>query len=172
MSTFAPPIALPVSVPVPASGAMNLTARWEELKRRYPSDAPTLPWRALPDAQLRADLRVAAARRDRPPHMKARHGARTIETWIAAELHDRAQLRALAPRPGDQRRAGRRPRDADERTRTSTELPPHGPEPCASTNSATSAGRADRDDIALGRGRARARALVPSGAARRYRLGD
>ena len=29
--------------------------------------------------------------------------------------------------------------DADERTRTSTELPPHGPEPCASTNSATSA---------------------------------
>ena len=28
---------------------------------------------------------------------------------------------------------------ADERTRTSTELPPHGPEPCASTNSATSA---------------------------------
>src|SRR5206468_347495 len=29
--------------------------------------------------------------------------------------------------------------DADERTRTSTKLPPHGPEPCASTNSATSA---------------------------------
>ena len=28
---------------------------------------------------------------------------------------------------------------AEERTRTSTELPPHGPEPCASTNSATSA---------------------------------
>ena len=30
-------------------------------------------------------------------------------------------------------------RHADERTRTSTESPPHGPEPCASTNSATSA---------------------------------
>ena len=29
--------------------------------------------------------------------------------------------------------------DADERTRTSTDLHPHGPEPCASTNSATSA---------------------------------
>jgi hypothetical protein len=29
--------------------------------------------------------------------------------------------------------------NADERTRTSTESPPHGPEPCASTNSATSA---------------------------------
>ena len=29
--------------------------------------------------------------------------------------------------------------DADERNRTSTGLPPHGPEPCASTNSATSA---------------------------------
>src|SRR3954463_6231791 len=29
--------------------------------------------------------------------------------------------------------------DADERTRTSTGFPPHGPEPCASTNSATSA---------------------------------
>ena len=29
--------------------------------------------------------------------------------------------------------------DADERTRTSTWLPRHGPEPCASTNSATSA---------------------------------
>src|ERR671933_119559 len=29
--------------------------------------------------------------------------------------------------------------DADERTRTSTGSPPHGPEPCASTNSATSA---------------------------------
>jgi hypothetical protein len=29
--------------------------------------------------------------------------------------------------------------DADERTRTSTQLPGHGPEPCASTNSATSA---------------------------------
>jgi hypothetical protein len=28
---------------------------------------------------------------------------------------------------------------ADERTRTSTQLPGHGPEPCASTNSATSA---------------------------------
>ena len=32
-------------------------------------------------------------------------------------------------------------RDADERTRTSTGFPPHGPEPCASTNSATSAPR-------------------------------
>jgi hypothetical protein len=30
--------------------------------------------------------------------------------------------------------------NADERTRTSTWLPRHGPEPCASTNSATSAG--------------------------------
>ena len=30
-------------------------------------------------------------------------------------------------------------RHADERTRTSTRLPGHGPEPCASTNSATSA---------------------------------
>ena len=29
--------------------------------------------------------------------------------------------------------------DADERTRTSTGSPRHGPEPCASTNSATSA---------------------------------
>jgi hypothetical protein len=29
--------------------------------------------------------------------------------------------------------------NADERTRTSTQLPGHGPEPCASTNSATSA---------------------------------
>ncbi len=29
--------------------------------------------------------------------------------------------------------------NADERTRTSTDLHPHGPEPCASTNSATSA---------------------------------
>jgi hypothetical protein len=38
---------------------------------------------------------------------------------------------------------------ADERTRTSTELPPHGPEPCASTNSATSAGRADDTNRAL-----------------------
>ena len=28
---------------------------------------------------------------------------------------------------------------AEERTRTSTGLPPHGPEPCASTNFATSA---------------------------------
>ena len=28
---------------------------------------------------------------------------------------------------------------AEERTRTSTEFPPHGPEPCASTNFATSA---------------------------------
>jgi hypothetical protein len=40
-------------------------------------------------------------------------------------------------------------RDADERTRTSTELPPHGPEPCASTNSATSAG-SDAPRIAEG----------------------
>src|SRR6202030_4231704 len=31
------------------------------------------------------------------------------------------------------------PVDADERTRTSTWSPRHGPEPCASTNSATSA---------------------------------
>ena len=34
---------------------------------------------------------------------------------------------------------GLRSVDADERTRTSTDLRPHGPEPCASTNSATSA---------------------------------
>src|SRR6266480_4286379 len=34
---------------------------------------------------------------------------------------------------------GRLSPSADERTRTSTGFPPHGPEPCASTNSATSA---------------------------------
>src|SRR5271170_1866946 len=33
------------------------------------------------------------------------------------------------------------PENADERTRTSTWFPRHGPEPCASTNSATSACR-------------------------------
>ena len=64
-----------------------------------------------------------------------------------------------------------RPVDADERTRTSTELPPHGPEPCASTNSATSAG--ERATIPHGRGRGVRR---PSGSLRRpprrYRLGD
>ena len=36
------------------------------------------------------------------------------------------------------------PCDADERTRTSTGFLPHGPEPCASTNSATSARRQPR----------------------------
>src|ERR1700751_662098 len=34
--------------------------------------------------------------------------------------------------------------NADERTRTSTDLHPHGPEPCASTNSATSASGRER----------------------------
>jgi hypothetical protein len=38
--------------------------------------------------------------------------------------------------------------NADERTRTSTWLPRHGPEPCASTNSATSACREASEDIA------------------------
>src|ERR1039458_9360194 len=38
--------------------------------------------------------------------------------------------------------------NADERTRTSTWLPRHGPEPCASTNSATSACRRASEDSA------------------------
>ena len=38
--------------------------------------------------------------------------------------------------------------DADERTRTSTWFPRHGPEPCASTNSATSACRRASEDSA------------------------
>jgi hypothetical protein len=37
---------------------------------------------------------------------------------------------------------------ADERTRTSTGLPPHGPEPCASTSSATSAWQTDSSRLA------------------------
>jgi hypothetical protein len=45
---------------------------------------------------------------------------------------DRAQLNRNNPFEGSLA-------DADERTRTSTQLPGHGPEPCASTNSATSA---------------------------------
>ena len=74
-----------------------------------------------------------------------------------------ADLRGHGPRPpasplgelrrGDRRHRGSRRRqaarlrpplrawiDAAERSRTSTEFPPHGPEPCASTSSATAAG--------------------------------
>jgi hypothetical protein len=46
--------------------------------------------------------------------------------------------------------------NADERTRTSTGLPRHGPEPCASTNSATSARR--REDIVVAKASSAGRA--------------
>ena len=52
--------------------------------------------------------------------------------------------------------------NAAERSRTSTEFPPHGPEPCASTSSATAAGAGN-----LARQR-----LAKIASSRRYRLGD
>ncbi len=70
-----------------------------------------------------ADLR----RRDR------RHG---LPGWLAR----RGEAARLIPGPaGMQPEVGMHP-DAAERSRTSTEFPPHGPEPCASTSSATAAG--------------------------------
>jgi hypothetical protein len=49
---------------------------------------------------------------------------------VAGErLRDPPEYSAQAPAPGRSRRCRLASRDADERTRTSTELPPHGPEP-------------------------------------------
>ncbi len=65
-------------------------------------------------------------------------------THVIAQLHAPTLIRPDG-RDQDRKVGATKPFfDADERTRTSTSLPRHGPEPCASTNSATSAGLARR----------------------------
>lgn len=63
---------------------------YDELIRRYPTNAPEMPWCSLPDAALRADLRFARELRTSgagPRQVLA--GARITE-WITQELRCRA----------------------------------------------------------------------------------
>src|SRR3954451_18472839 len=60
--------------------------------------------------------------------------------------------------------------NADERTRTSTGFPPHGPEPCASANSATSAWRDECSRAYLAPGITRLPASRGGGSPKRPRL--
>jgi hypothetical protein len=64
---------------------------YDELKRRYPTDAPEMPWFELTDDQLGADLGAAARLRAGAADPRQIAGARVIERWIEAELRARSE---------------------------------------------------------------------------------
>ena len=69
---------------------------YEQLKRRYFSNAPGAPWYELPDAVLEADRQFAAlllAELDDTPEAT---GGRVMEVWVAPELRAREPARASA----------------------------------------------------------------------------
>jgi len=77
---------------------------YDELIRRYPTNAPDLPWYELPDAELQTDLRFAAELSARSADPRRSAGAGRIARWIAQELWARAQRsRAAGVRVGLER---------------------------------------------------------------------
>jgi hypothetical protein len=64
-----------------------------QLKRKYATDAPASPWHGLPDAELEADRRVAAALGQQSTDRAEAKGGRVIEAWIARELRSRERPR-------------------------------------------------------------------------------
>lgn len=65
---------------------------YDELKRRYPTNAPESAWYELSDEELQADLRVAGAFRAAGATKPETRGGRLIEGWIVAELRTRARM--------------------------------------------------------------------------------
>jgi len=63
---------------------------YDELIRRYPTNAPEMPWYNLPDAALRADLRFARELRTRGTSPRQVLAGARITDWITQELRGRA----------------------------------------------------------------------------------
>ena len=76
---------------------------YEDLKRKYPTNAEGSPWHALSDDELGTDLRFAAHLRVLGETTQESAGGRVIERWIAHELRARAQRQ---PRPNGRRSSG------------------------------------------------------------------
>ncbi len=99
------------------------------------------PGRSVQDVDPDGDLHPLAADSLRGGSHAPQPGAFTVGGGIEADRPGRS-VRASTPTATPPSRGYSlrgRSQSADERTRTSTGSPPHGPEPCASTSSATSA---------------------------------
>jgi hypothetical protein len=69
---------------------------YDELIRRYPTNALEMPWYDLPDAELRADLRFTRQLRTHGTSARQVMAGARIADWIMQELRGRAADHARA----------------------------------------------------------------------------